>query len=157
MLNIFQNFFVHNYSWLIPFIIAGIFVPFIIHYLQKRNAGNISKNPEVYVTENRDRHFFNIEILNTGSEDITNLQGKIFWKQEGKEQRRELNSFIKEQEDQLFASPRGYKILRKDEKIIAVNIPHSSDDGLIKVFISGIGSASKKELKRESIIRNDVK
>jgi hypothetical protein len=67
----------------------------------------------------------------------------------GKEREKELKSFIGEQEDQLFASSRDVRILRKGEKIIAVNIPHSSDDGQIKVIIKGIGSASKKEFKKE--------
>jgi len=153
------DFFSQNYQWLIPLLIGGILTPFSISYLQNRKNNNQSKElkPEIHITENWDRHFFNIEILNTGEEDIINFYAKIYWKQDEANHERELEKFITENEDQLFASPRNFKILRAGEKIIAVNIPHFSDDGKIKVEIRGIGSASKKSLKEEIFVPNKEK
>jgi len=152
-----KEFLLKNYQWIIPLIIGGVLVPFIIFYFQKRAKNKMVYKPDIFVTEVWNQHFFNIEFINTGTEDIIDFQGIIYWQQEGKKEVRRLCAFINENENQLFASPRNCRILRKGEKKIAVNIPHYSDDGKIEVVIKGVGAYSREKIDKKFIVENKVK
>ena len=147
------QFFTKNYQWVISLVIGGILIPFVRSFLQRRHK----YKTDIYVTEAWDRHFFNIEIFNSGTEDILELQSDIYWKQDGKEEKGELIAYISENEDQLWVTPHNCKVLRQGEKKIAVNIPRYSDNGKIKVIVKGVGTKSRKKINKEFFINNKIK
>lgn len=111
------------------------------------NPDKSEQRVSVYLA-NRRGHTL-LEIYNSGSEDLEAISVEAAWKHRNAESRQKLMKFIDENENPLFANPSGLNILRKGERKFAMHIPGISDDGLLRILISGKGVVSKKDIDEE--------
>ncbi len=156
---IFIIFFNQFRFWIIGIYILGM-ISFVVFELAKLKGVpeklETPKKPEIVVYACQKEKYFLLEFCNIGNEAIVNLESKIFWQQKEGRQERALK-FIDENEKPLWAYPRDCKIIRKDEKKYATNIPTFSLDGKILVRVSGNGAESKKKFNKNFEIKNKIR
>lgn len=111
--------------------------------------------PKIYldITKRVDRYL--LEIVNIGEEDVVGFKGKMKWNQKIGIQERDLYSFIGENDDPIMTHPKNIGVLKKGERVYALNVPLHSVDGNISVTITGIGSKSNKPLHYVVSVKNE--
>lgn len=112
------------------------------------------KTPKISISPFQERQNY-FDISNHGG-DILNLKIEIFWLQDGANQKRDMTSFFNSSEDPTFGHPHNCNALKNGETKKVINCPLYSDDGKIKVSISGTNTMGG-QYKENSILTNKVK
>lgn len=136
--------------------VLGLFGQWIWHKYQRKEERQ-SVVPIITAScVERDGSYY-VEVINTGKEGVEHLAVKIFWRQEGKDEERVLVRFFTISQNPITESSQSIQFLGASEKIRAANIPLYSDDGYVRVLITGVGTNSKKQLKYEHEIKVQIK
>lgn len=139
-------------------VIAGVILYFVFGIGRQKNQKNEENNRvQVHADIARSRNYTLLEILNTGTENIINLQCTIRWNQKEGPQERRLYGFFGEGENPITMTAREIRTLRTGERIYADSIPLYSVDGRINVSINGEGATSHSPLEYSTVVENEAR
>ena len=136
---------------IIAILVTAIFGYFGIYLPYKFRKED--RAPRISISPFQDGNYFHI--TNHGG-DILDLKIKITWLQDKQTYERDLDDFFHANEDPRFGTSHKSNTLKRGETKKVVSCPLYSDDGLVKISISGT-DINGKEYKKNLTLQNKVK
>lgn len=137
---------------------AGLILYFVFGVGKSKDKDNEEEpKPEVHADIVRRRDSLQLEIINTGTEDIIHFRVVINWLQTEGSQSRTLNRFFYEHENPITMPSTEISTLRNTERVYATSIPLYSTNGRIKVHITGEGANTHEDLEYSTTVENEVR
>ncbi len=133
-----------NQDILILFIGAmlGFFGQVLWRQYEKRSQRQ--ERPELVVTKVVKGGNVFAELHNVGADNLSELELKISWLQDGVQQERTLKNFYRTDDDPVIAGASTVEYLASGERIRAADLPTWTDDGIVAVTVEGLGVKSGK-------------
>jgi len=121
----------------------------LFYRYQKRDEKR--QGPVIVISRVIQDELFLVELRNTGSDSLTEMEVKARWQKDGQEEEQLLNKFFSGQ--YTYGAPGTHvEILGPSDRYFVAGLPQITQDGLVDIHVSGLGANSQQLYKTASQI-----